>query len=137
MNILYIEPALEIFFPIKICQSQQDVTVIIKPHKYLGFLKVDAVSVKVRQLVSNVHVLIWYLNIQDCIKLKSPGLRDFGAVLVRLCVVHQMSSGVLMIALHISVVFKEAVTVVDIWRARVSLKRGCSFFQYAVSFLFQ
>ena len=52
---------------------------------------------------------------------KRPGFRDFGAVLVRLCVVHQMISGVLMIALPISVVFKEAVTVVDIWRARVSL----------------
>ena len=61
--------------------------------------------------------------------------RDFGAVLVRLCVVHLMISGVLMIALPISVVFKEVVTAGVIWKRRVSLLRGCSF-QYAISFKF-
>ena len=78
---------------------------IIKPLKYLGFLKVDAVSVKARHRVSSVHALIWYFNILKDIEMHYPYFRDFGAVLVWLCVVHQMISGVLMIALPISGLF--------------------------------
>ena len=96
-------------------------TVTIKPHKRFGVLKkVDVVSIKARQQVSSVHVHIWFCYIQFSIEIQFSYFRDFGAALVGLGVVHQMKD-VPEIALPISVVFKEAVTVVDIWRARVSL----------------
>ena len=91
-------------------------TAIIKPPKRFGVLKrVDVVSTKARQQVSSVHVHIWFCYIQFSIEIQFSYFRDFGAVLVGLGVVHQMKD-IPVIALPISVVFKEAVTVVDIWR---------------------